>query len=305
MLRSERSKKSLYRSYPDDLRPSKKASILATFGIALELSVPLTLLLLPSPWNVYIGLALMWALHLHITSSVPVGVPLEWNVMVVYGAMVLFGYSGDLYLWSLDPMVATFLVAMLIVVPLTGNVWPSKVSFLPSMRYYAGNWACSVWLFRGESHQRLEKLTKWSPWVFEQLERFYEHSTCVGLVGKVIAFRLMHLHGRAVASVIDKAVDDFPQYTWLDGEIVAGMTLGWNFGDGHLHDESLLRAIQTQCEFESGELRCIFVESQPLGRNDLHWRIHDAADGQLSEGYASIDTLLHMLPHGTPIEPKK
>jgi hypothetical protein len=42
--------------------------------------------------------------------------------------------------------------------------------------------------------------------------------------------------------------------------------------------------VQTQCGFEEGELRCIFVEAQPLGRPTLSYRIHDARSGLLEEG---------------------
>lgn len=168
------------------------------------------------------------------------------------------------------------------------------------MRYYAGNWAYSVWLFRGSSHEKLEALTKSSPWVYEQLERLYDRPTAVGLIGKVIGFRLMHLHGRALHELVPKAIDDFEEYEWLDGEIIAGLALGWNFGDGHLHSEQLLAAIQGQCEFEEGELRCIFVESQPLGRGGLAYRIHDAKSGLREEGEVDVRELRSL-----PVWPKE
>ena len=65
----------------------------------------------------------------------------------------------------------------------------------------------------------------------------------------------MHLQGRALADLVPKAVDRFDDYEWVDGELVCGLVLGWNFGDGHLHDEELLDAMQEQCGFEDGELR--------------------------------------------------
>ncbi len=40
-----------------------------------------------------------------------------------------------------------------------------------------------------------------SPWIHDQLDRFYDRRTSVGMVGKVIGFRLMHLHGRALAEL--------------------------------------------------------------------------------------------------------
>ena len=118
----------------------------------------------------------------------------------------------------------------------------------------------------------------------------------MGLLSKVMGFRLMHLHGRALSALIPKAVDRFEDYEYLDGEIVAGLVLGWNFGDGHLHRESLLAAVQTQCGFAPGELRCIFVESQPLGRATMAYRIHDAATGPIDAGTLDVRELRQRQP---------
>jgi hypothetical protein len=166
------------------------------------------------------------------------------------------------------------------------------------MRYYAGNWAGSVWLFRGDSHRKLEQLRKSAPWVDDQLIRFYPRSTIVALISKVMAFRLMHLHGRLLPIVLPKAVERIDDYQWVDGELVAGLALGWNFGDGHLHDERLLAAIQQQCRFEPGELRCVFFESQPLGRASLAWRIADAASGPIEAGEVTVAQLRAQQPWG-------
>ena len=58
-------------------------------------------------------------------------------------------------------------------------------------------------------------------------------------------------------------------------EKLAGLVLGWNFGDGHLHNERLLDIVQQQCHFAEGDLRCIFVESQPLwGSHQMAHRRH-------------------------------
>ena len=294
----------MYRRYPDDLRPSRLAERLAHGGTALELAVPLVLVLTDGGPGTAVGLLLMVLLHAHITSSVPMGVPLEWNVVVVYGGFVLFGAHPELSPWAVGsgPLVAV-LIVMLLVVPLLGNLRPHAVSFLPAMRYYAGNWAYSVWLFRGDGHERLERLTKSTPWIFTQLERFYDRATSVGLVGKVIGFRLMHLHGRALPLLLPKAVDRLEDYVWIDGELVAGLVLGWNFGDGHLHDERLLAAVQAQCGWEPGELRCIFVESQPLFDPRLHWRIWDAATGMLDEGHVEVARLRQLPPWPEDHEP--
>jgi hypothetical protein len=122
----------------------------------------------------------------------------------------------------------------------------------------------------------------------------------VGLFGKVMGFRLMHLHGRVLPILIPKAVDRLEDYEWVDGEIVAGVALGWNFGEGHLHQEQLLASIQSQCGFEPGELRCIFVESQPLGRSTLSYRIVDAATGSIETGELSVAELRARQPWAAP-----
>ncbi len=287
----------MYRDYPDDLRPSRLAEWLAHAGTALELSIPLVLLATDGGPGTVVGLALMVLLHVHITSSVPMGVPLEWNVMVLYGGLMLFGAHADVSVWSVDsgPLVIV-LVGSCLLLPALGNVAPRLVSFLLSMRYYAGNWAYSVWLFRGQSYDKLERLTKSAPWIFEQLDHFYDRGTAVGLVGKVIGFRLMHLHGRALIPLLPRAVDRVEDYVWADGEIIAGLTLGWNFGDGHLHDERLLENLQQQCQWEEGELRCIFVGSQPLFDPRLPWRIYDAKTGLLDQGSVSIAQLRERQP---------
>jgi hypothetical protein len=231
-------------------------------------------------------------LHGYITSNVPMGVPIEWNVMVVYGVFALFWAHPDVTVLDVGSIpVDAFLAIMLVGVPLYGNLYPQNLSFLLAMRYYAGNWAYGVWLFKGDSYRKLDKLVTSAPWVHDQLARFYDRRTAVGLVGTVMAFRMMHLHGRALPQLIPKAVPRLEDYEYMDGEIIAGYVLGWNFGDGHLHREPLLAAVQEQCAFEPGELRCVFVESQPLGKSTLAYRIVDAASGLVDSGELAIAEL--------------
>ncbi|HWO21725.1 MAG TPA: DUF3556 domain-containing protein [Kofleriaceae bacterium] len=288
----------LYRGYPDDLRPSRLAVAMSHAGTALELGVPIVLgLATGEPW-LCIGLAMMLLLHGFITSNVPMGVPIEWNLMVVYGGFALFWAHPDVSALEIAPApLAAFLAIMLIAVPLAGNLVPKRVSFLLAMRFYAGNWPYGVWLFRGESYRKLDRLVKAAPWIHDQLAPLYDRATTVGLIGKVMAFRLMHLQGRALPVLLPKALDaPLHEHEYMDGELVAGLALGWNFGDGHLHHEALLRAIQDQCGFLPGELRCIFVESQPLGRSTMAYRIHDASTGLIEAGDLDVRELRHRQP---------
>ncbi|GIV33123.1 MAG: hypothetical protein KatS3mg031_0658 [Chitinophagales bacterium] len=300
LLRWEWFKKQLYIKYPDDLRPGKLAHFLAHLGTFLEYTFPILLLLGSGGPLTLAGLVLMSIFHLHITACVPMGVPLEWNVIMVYGAFVLFGYHAEASVFTLhSPLLIALLVVSLFIVPLVGNFYPKGVSFLLSMRYYAGNWAYSIWLFRGNSEEKLDKYIKKStPTVMKQLSRFYDEATSQMLVSKVIAFRCMHLHGRLLQLLVPHAVDNIEHYAWRDGEIIAGIVLGWNFGDGHLHHSQLLRAIQKRCHFAAGELRCIQVESEPLWHGYMEWRIVDAHDGLIKQGRVSIKELLTLQPYG-------
>ena len=300
VLRWRRLREAMYRSFPDDLRPSRLAVWAAHAGTAVELAVPLLLVAGEGGPLTVAGLGLMVVFHAYITSNFPMAVPIEWNVAVVYGGLYLFtAHPGvsPLQAPAGPPLLTAFLAVSLIGVPLLGNLRPAWVSFLMAMRYYAGNWAYSIWLFRGASADRIDRgVIKLSDRPEAQLARLYEEREIVGMMGKVPAFRAMHLHGRALQELLPRAVDDVEAYSWVDGEFVAGMVLGYNFGDGHLHDHRLLASIQARCGFEPGELRHVYVESQPLHDPRLRWRIHDAATGLIDEGHIAVRALLPLQP---------
>jgi hypothetical protein len=287
----------MYRRYPNDLRPSRLAVLAAHSGIAFELGVPLVLLLSPGGKSLAFGLVAMLLLHGFITSNIPMGVPIEWNFMVVYGGFALFWARPDVTIWQLgNPLLALFLIFALLAVPLLGNLFPARVSFLLAMRYYAGNWPCSVWLFRGDSQKKLARLRKCSAGLAEQIARFYGPEIVIAVRARLLAFRLMHLHGRALQQLLPQAVNRLDDYEYVEGEVIAGLALGWNFGDGHLHHEQLLAAIQAQCQFEAGELRCVFMEGQPFGRGSLAYRIVDAVSGELTRGELAVARLREVQP---------
>lgn len=297
-LRSRRVRRSMYREFPDDLRPSRVAKGLAHGGTAIEYTFPLLLLVGDGGPLTVIGLVMMLSFHSFILFSIPMGVPLEWNVFTMFAGLFLFGAHADVSVLSIDsPLLLGLLGAGLLAGPVLGNVKPAWISFLPSMRYYAGNWGTSLWLFRDGLDTRLdEQVTKTAASYRKQLEQFYDGVTVDAVMYRGLAFRAMHLHGRAVNALAPRAVDDLEEYAILDGEIVAGIVLGWNFGDGHLHHHQLLEAIQEQCGFEEGELRVVCLESQPIQAQRHHYRIFDAATGLIEEGDVDVRGLLEQQP---------
>jgi len=165
------------------------------------------------------------------------------------------------------------------------------------MRYYAGNWAYNIWLFRGDSAKKLGRLVKASGTMREQLARMLDDEDQLeAALMQSPSARFMHLEGRVLLEALPRAVDDIEQYEWMDGEVVGGQILGWNFGDGHLNGLRLLEAVQAQCGFEDGELRVVMVESQPLFGRTMRWKVVDAARGVLDEGETEIAPMRALQP---------
>ena len=167
------------------------------------------------------------------------------------------------------------------------------------MRYYAGTWAYSIWLFRGESLDKIDEvIPKTSKALHKQLQFLYDADTSEAILSRILAFRFMHLPGRLAHQLIPKAVDDINNYHWYDGEFIAGEVIGWNFGDGHLHHEPVLNSVQKRCEFQPGELRVIMVESPQFHNQRLRWRIYDAHAGLIEKGYGYTKELQTRMPWG-------
>ncbi|HEX5759389.1 MAG TPA: DUF3556 domain-containing protein [Thermoanaerobaculia bacterium] len=298
--RSRRAKRRLYRDHPDDLLPSRIGQLSAHLGTVVEFTLPLLLLATSGGVIGTIAIAGMVIFHLHIISTFPLAVPLEWNLFMIFGLLFLFGHYGDVPFSSIDdPLLLAILAITCVGLPVLGNFRPDLVSFLPSMRYYAGNWATSQWLFREDSgaEEKLDReIVKAAPIVGEQLAKFYDPEIVEVLLYKGLAFRSMHSHGRALNGLVPRAVDDLGEYRVREGELVAGVVLGYNFGDGHFHDHRLLAAVQERCGFEPGELRVITLESQPANVQRQRYRILDAATGVIEEGWVEVADMVGRQP---------
>ena len=295
-----RIKHRFHRDFPDDLRPSSLSAAVAHAATAVELVVPAVLLLSDGGWVTTAAAIVMIVFHLGIISSFPMGVPLEWNVFMIWAVVFLFLAHPGLDLGSLtQPVFIAVLMAVVFGVVVYGNLVPSKVSFLPSMRYYAGNWAATFWCFRGDALDRLDaNVVKATVLPHQQLEKVYgsaQEASVPLFMGYV--FRGFHTHGRALWTLVPRACGpDHEDYLVLDGELVAGTVLGWNFGDGHLHDEQLIAALQRRCDFRPGDVRIVFLESQPFHRGTQEYRLIDAATGLIETGSVEVADMVVRQP---------
>ncbi|GEP39315.1 hypothetical protein NPS01_29780 [Nocardioides psychrotolerans] len=299
LLRVRAVKRRFHRDFPDDIRPSRISTNLAHGGTVVEYVVPLVLLLSDGGPVTAVAAIVMVCFHLQILTSLPMGVPLEWNVFMIFGIGFLFVENATVGVGDLgNPLVLVVIAAAASVVVL-GNLFPHQFSFLPAMRYYAGNWATSLWCFTPSAVAKLDaSVVKGARLPATQLEMLYGEETAALLVHKGYAFRAMHTHGRALFGLIPRACgpDHETDYSPHDGEFVAGVTLGWNFGDGHLHHEQLLAALQERCAWEPGEVRLIALESQRFWDPRQEYRLVDAATGELERGVVHVSDMLERQP---------
>jgi hypothetical protein len=302
-LTSKAFKRALYRDFPNDLRPSRLAWAFAHIGgTVVELALPLVLLFSTNTTITWLAIAGMILFHIFITSTFPLAVPLEWNVFFMFAVAWLFGAFPAAQGYAVGDISSPWLlVAMLVALlffPVLGNLRPDLVSFLPSMRQYAGNWASATWAFRGdEAEDKLNRhLTKYNANQIDQLSAAYGKEVGEIFMQKSVAWRTMHSQGRALLSLMMRHVDRLENYRIREGEFVCTTLVGWQFGDGHLHNEQTIEAVQKRCQFAPGELVVVWIESQPIHRKTLEYKVIDAALGVVERGSYDVNDAVSEQP---------
>jgi hypothetical protein len=294
-------KRALFKRYPDDLRPSGLAGFIAHFSTAVEGLVPLLLFLSHGGWPTTIAAFVMIVFHLNILLAFPMGVPLEWNVFMIFGVLWLFVAHARLGLSDLaNPLPVAILFTVIAGTVVIGNLLPRKVSFLPGMRYYAGNWDTTVWCVKPSADEKFRIGSRaLGPMYHLQLERLYKTKEEVLVpIHLAFAFRGMNTHGRALYTLVHRALAGYDEddYNLCEGENLCSMVLGWNFGDGHMHNECLIDALQQRCGFEPGDVRVVILDAQPIHIQRQEYRLVDAATGEFERGHVDVDDMVTTQP---------
>lgn len=305
-------KRAQYRDFPHDLRPSKVASALAHVGgTCVEIVAPLVLLLSTDRWVTLAAVALMVCFHLFINSTFPLAVPLEWNFLFAFASIFLFlgfpAWDGYGVADMSSPLLTAAIVAGLVFFPVLGNLRPDLVSFLPSMRQYAGNWASALWAFAPGAESKLNGVTRPTTNQVDQLQAMgYPPAIAEITMQQTIAWRSMHSQGRGLFSQLIRHVPDLDRYTVREAEFACNSLIGFNFGDGHLHNEDLITAVQARCGFEPGEMIIVWVESQAIHSKIQRYKVIDAALGVIERGTWKVSDAVReqpWLPNGPiPVE---
>lgn len=295
-LGSKHVKRMHYRSFPEDMRPSERATGLAHgAGTLVEFGAPLVLLFSTNDTLTLIAALAMIGFHLFIISTFPLAVPLDWNVLFAYITAFLFlGFSGaDGYtVGAMDTSLLIPTVIALLVFPVLGNLKPEWVSFLPSMRQYSGNWATAMWAFAPGGEAKLDaKVKKPSLMQKGQLTAIYGEEAAEVVMQQLLGWRALHSQGRGLNSLMMNALGpDIDTYTLREAEFSCNALTGFNFGDGHFHNQSLIKSIQSQVNYAPGEFMIVFMESDPWGpkRGRQDYWVMDAAVGVVERGSIAV-----------------
>lgn len=300
LIRAKWMKRMFFRRFPDDLRPGRLAQFLAHFGTVVEMGVPLALFFSNGGVVTYVAAAVMIVFHLVILTSIPLGVPLEWNVFMLFGIGTLFVDKAAMGLGVItQPWPIAALLTVIVTGIVVGNIAPPKVSFLPGMRYYAGNWDTSQWFFTEAASRKIaDHRIGLGLLQHKQIAKFSTPEGTQISLGLGHAFRAMYAHGRALSTLWDHVIPAGREndYTVIDGEPVAGYAVGWSFGDGHLHNEQLITALQRRCHFEPEELRVLILDGQPIHRQRQEYRVVDAATGEIERGSFNVADVVDRQP---------
>lgn len=301
-------KRAHYRNFPHDLRPSHLGSGVAhVLGTIVEIVAPLVLLFSTNRTVTLLAVLLMVAFHLFILSTFPIAVPLEWNVLFGFATVFLFwgfpAWEGFGITDMSSPWLTVGIVAALCFFPVLGNLRPDLVSFLPSMRQYAGNWASATWAFAPGAEEKLERhIVRSAQNTRTQLLGTYSPEVADVIMHQLLGWRSMHSQGRALFSLMMRHLgDDIDRYSLREAELSCNSIVAFNFGDGHLHDERLIAAIQRRCNFGPGEFVVAWIESQPIHKGTQEYKVIDAALGVVERGtYKVADAVAEQpwLPNG-------
>jgi hypothetical protein len=280
-----------YRKFPDDMRPSALSKFIAHgLGTVVEIGCPIILLLSGNEALAVTAGVLIFGMHVVITSTIPLAVPVEWNIHFLFLIPFLFlgfpAWDGFAVTDASSGWVWLLIGAVLLPLPVLGQFRPDWVSFLPGMRQYAGNWATSMWAF---TPQALEKFYKQLPVGSRNQEdvltSLYGLDASRKLLDKITAFRSLHSQGRGTLSLLLRELGtDIDGYLIRDGETLSAGILGWNFGDAHFHNADFMASVQRRVNFAPGDVVAVFAESQPIHRRNQRYQLVDLALGVIEEG---------------------
>eukprot|EP00929_Paragymnodinium_shiwhaense_P039526 TRINITY_DN20743_c0_g1_i2.p1 TRINITY_DN20743_c0_g1~~TRINITY_DN20743_c0_g1_i2.p1 ORF type:complete len:567 (-),score=54.49 TRINITY_DN20743_c0_g1_i2:571-2271(-) len=267
----------------DDYTPSRATHCLGYLGAAGEWLLPICCVA-SAPGEVVnrIGVAGMIAYHAFIWCTLPTASVFEWQYFTMIMTYFLYGLHPLAFPTS-SPFLVAFLVVVLLVFPVVGQLKPTLVPFLLAYRQYAGNWRMGMMLLRRKSKAKFERLK-----TYESIY-FWEHAPkeMGGERAQFITFApfLVVPQFRGVFSIMEAffeqtntSTDDF----WLVLQFpFVNAVMGWNLGGGwEINRECWRNAMVDICGLEPGDMYMVMCEPvEALPPYNLAYRVMDMAKG--------------------------
>ena len=295
-----------------DVNPSGFLKFLANLGCLGEIAL--------GPLNLFYpryGVPLALVFHSYILSMTPFASVMEWNVFCIYLVLALFsaeystdgftGYEvGTTFLSSMSMALGCFLLFVLVIVPLYGQLYPKRVPFLTAFRPYAGNWRFTWHIVSNKAKEKLRKLRclegifitenarlLWggNPHFCDQFEDYFS--------GNMVFFP----HFRPLIPMVEKLEKRMgwkspDEYTTLFNEIFLNAITGWTLGTGYYVNGPFFKAVASTCGFEENE--CFVAVFEPHGMLDhtSEWHLVDITkpDVKIYHGKCPYEELENMQP---------
>ena len=152
------------------------------------------------------------------------------------------------------------------------------------MRYYAGNWATSQWLFRKGSgaEEKLDtEIIKAGADRRRAARRALRPRDWPSTAQQGPRLPLDALARAGAERLLPHAVDDVEAYDVREGELISNVVNGWNFGDGHFHDAPAARGGPGALRLRGRASVRVIDARVRAGRPHVQrqrYRIYDAAD---------------------------
>ena len=234
--------------------------------------MPLVLFFSHGGWPTAIAAFVMLCFHFGILSAIPMGVPLEWNVFMMFSVLALFVGHADVGLTRHDQPAAGACCS-----PSSPAPWCSETCSRARSRSCR---ACATTPATGTprcgaSSRRPTRRSSADIVVDRQhaavaagavLRQPGDRRRCTSTWDMRSAPSTLTAGRCSPLCTARWPGSNEDDYVVTEGERICSTAIGWNFGDGHMHNEQLIAAMQERCHFEPGEVRVVLLDAQPIHR---------------------------------------
>jgi len=281
-----------------DYNPSLFARFLSHCGVLGEWVFPLCCMAVPGTMVNHVGVFGMIAYHAIIWLTLPAASVFEWQYYTQIMTYLLYGVNNFNASTAVhttviagfgmgiptSPLLLLFLLTVLIVIPVIGQVEPKLVPFMMAYRQYAGNWRTGWWIVSKEAKAKIEKIKTYNSIYRDQ-----------GFEYGLAASFMVVPQFRGIFSVMEKFFEDSNSspndFDFIFSFFMENAIFGWGIGLGWMWNRECFReAVVEMCGLEPGD--CYVLQMEPVSSlppHTLNYRLMDMAKGPLdAEVYVTM-----------------